>query len=149
MWRIYDWKETSISSCPCYIEADKVEQAKAIFDKNTDIQSFVNEMNERHVIGKRIWYEPQEKAIYITKMHACDCGRGCPSSQTIIRQRCHCGYVNHLDRNIPISYCKCAATFFRPMFVPMFGENVRIEPVETVLAGGEDCVFRIMVDEEI
>ena len=56
--------------------------------------------------------------------------------------------MNHLNKNIPILYCKCAATFFRPMFVPLFGENIRIEPIKTVLSGAEDCIFRITLDEE-
>ena len=141
-----DWNKIYIKACPCHIENDRIEKAKIIFNQSSDIQSFINEMNNNRVIGKRIWYEPQEKSVYIKKMNACDCSGGCPSNKTIIGQKCHCVYVNHLNKSIPLSYCKCAATFFKPIFTPLFGENILIEPVRTVLSGAEECIFMIKLD---
>jgi len=138
-----DWDKVYKEACPCRIEDDRIEKAKKIFSQSLDMQSFIDKMNDQHIIGKRIWYEPREKAVYIEKMYACDCGGGCCSNDTMIGQRCHCEYVNHLNKPIPLSYCKCAAAFFEPMFIPLFGESIVIEPVKTVLSGAEQCVIKI------
>jgi hypothetical protein len=61
----------------------------------------------------------------------------------MIGQRCHCEYVNHLTQYVPISYCKCSVLWFEPMFVPIFGDKIQIEPVKTVISGTDECVFRI------
>ena len=139
----YDWKIVHKKACPCKIEGDRIQKAKQLFEESNDIQSFISRMEEEKVIGRNISFSANENAIYITKIYACDCGGGCHSNNTIIGQRCHCEYVNHLEKNISISYCKCSAVFFEPMFIPLFGENIEIKAVQTVLSGAEDCVFKI------
>jgi len=37
----------------------------------------------------------------------------------------------------------CSACFYEPLFVPLFGDKIQIEPVQTVLVGADECVFRI------
>lgn len=138
-----DWNSIYKKACPCFIEAAKIEKAKAIYDSSDSIDHFIFQMNEEKVIGRNISFNPGENAIYITKMYACDCGGGCPLNNTVIGQRCHCEYVNHFASNLHISYCNCAAAFFEPMFVSLFGEKISIEPVKTVLSGAEECVFRV------
>jgi len=138
-----DWKNVHKKACPCKIEDNKIQKAKQLFEKSSSIKDFILEMEKQRVIGRNISYNPDDNAIYITKMYACDCDGGYPSSNTVIGQRCHCEYVNHLDKSIPISYCKCAATFFEPMFTPLFGENIEISAIQTVLSGGESCIFKI------
>lgn len=138
-----DWSSIHRKACPCRVKNEKVEKAKQIFNETNGIENFVAEMKKQGIVGRDIRYEPKENAIYITKMYACDTGTGCPSNNTLIGQRCHCEYVNHLETNIPIEYCKCSAYFFEPMFFPLFGDKIQIEAVETVLAGNEECVFRI------
>lgn len=141
-----DWDRIYKKACPCHIEDDRIKKAKMIFSQSSNIQNFVNEMNNHHIIGKRTWYEPQEKTIYIEKMHASDCGGGCSSNNTIMGQRCHCQYINHLSKPVPLSYCKCAAIFFEPMFVPLFGQNITIEPVKAVMSGADECIIKITFD---
>ena len=138
-----DWNKVYKEACPCYMADEKIVKAKQIFNNTNDVEEFVSEMKKQDVIGKDIKYESQENAIYITKKYACDNGLGCPSNDTLIGQRCHCEYVNHLTQYVPISYCKCSAIWFEPMFFPIFGEKIIIEPVKTVLSGAEECIFRI------
>ncbi|MDR0325333.1 MAG: GNAT family N-acetyltransferase [Oscillospiraceae bacterium] len=130
-------------SCPCRIEKDKIEKAQRIFHETNGVEEFVEKMSEQGIIGRKIWYEPQENAIYIVKMYACDCGGGCPANHTLIGQRCHCVYVNHLSVGVPISYCKCAAHFYEPMFFPLFGEKIQIDAIQTVLSGADECICKI------
>jgi predicted GNAT family acetyltransferase len=138
-----DWNNIYKEGCPCYMEIEKIEKAKQIFNETNDVKGFVSEMKKQDVIGKDISYEPQENAIYITKRYACDCGGGNSSNNTMIGQRCHCEYVNYLTQYVPISYCKCSALWFEPMFVPIFGDKIKIEPVKTVISGADECVFRV------
>lgn len=138
-----DWGKIFKNSCPYRIERDKVLQAKSIYQASTDINDFIDQMQKQGVIGRKIWYNQDENAIYITKMFAIDCDSGCPDNHTLIGQRCHCPFFHQKNETIPITYCTCAAEFFRPMFEPLFGEKIIIEPVETVLSGGEKCSFVI------
>lgn len=132
--------------CPCEIKDHSVKQAAAIFETSSDIASFVGEMEKQRIIGKKIWYDEKEYTIYITKIFACDSGGGCIENDNLIGKRCHCDYYNRSTEYYPKHYCKCAAEFYRPMFSPLFGENVLIEPIETVLSGDEQCTFAIRLD---
>ena len=138
-----DWESIHKKSCPCRIESQKIKQAEQIFHDTNSVEDFVSEMSRQGVIGRKIRYEPRENAIFITKMYACDCGGGCSSNNTLIGQRCHCEYINHLNEYVPISYCKGAAYFYEPMFFSIFGENIQIEAVQTVLSGAAECIFKI------
>ena len=132
-------------ACPCKIGEDAVSQAISIYKASTDILSFVNEMEKRRVIGRRIWYDADENTIFISKKYACESGGGCPENQTLIGERCHCGHYNRSTAYQPKYYCKCGAEFYRPMFAPIFGDDVLIEPYKTVLSGDDECVLAIRV----
>lgn len=134
-------------ACPCEIGADVVRRAIDIYRASDNIASFVREMENKRVIGKRIWYDDKEHMIFIAKMYACECGGGCPENKTLIGERCHCGHYNHSTEVRPKYYCKCGAEFYRPVFAPIFGEDVSIEPYKTVLSGDDECVLVIRVDE--
>jgi len=88
-----------------------------------------------------------ENTVFITKMYACDSGGGCPENTTLIGKRCHCPHYNHSKSLFPKHYCKCGAEFYRPMFAPLFGANVLIEPYKTVLSGDDECVLAVRVDK--
>jgi hypothetical protein len=104
-------------------------------------------MERRRVIGKCIWYDGKENTIFITKKYACDCGGGCLENKTLIGARCHCAHYNHSKETKSKHYCKCGAEFYRPMFAPIFGEDVLIEPYKTVLSGDDECVLAIRIDK--
>lgn len=129
--------------CPCSIDSSTIKQATALFRSSPDVRSFVEAMSRSRLIGQRIWYDEAAHTIYITKIFACDSGGGCPENDSLIGQRCHCDYYNRSAECYPKHYCQCSAEFYRPMFAPFFGEDVVIEPVETVLSGDEQCTFAI------
>lgn len=134
--------------CPCSIGENSVRQAVEIFIMLPDVASFVKEMNKRCIIGKRISYDEKEHTIFVTKIFACDSGGGCSENDNLIGKRCHCDYYNKSKEFYPKYYCKCSAEFYRPMFAPLFGDNVLIEPFETVLSGDEQCTFAIRLGKE-
>ena len=133
--------------CPCIIGGEAVKKAISIYHESTDIVLFAKEMERQHVIGKRIWYDKKENTIFITKMYACDSGGGCSENKTLIGERCHCLHYNHSKNFYPKHYCKCGTEFYRPMFVPIFGEDVLIEPHKTVLSGDNECILAIRLNK--
>lgn len=140
---IFDSNSVYKKSCPCFIGSESIEKAKLIYEAADNIELFVDEMYRQNVIGKKIWFEQGNNLIYITKNYAFDNGAGSAKNHSLISQRCHCAYVNDTKEYIAISYCICGAEFFRPMFEPLFGKQITIEPIETVLSGGGQCTFVI------
>ena len=132
--------------CPCKIGEEAVRQAINIYKMTNDVSSFVSEMERQRIIGRYIWYDENENPIFVTKVYACDSGGGCPENKSIIGERCHCPHYNHSKEYYPKHYCKCGAEFYRPMFAPIFGDDVLIEPYKTVLAGDEECILAIRID---
>jgi len=132
--------------CPCNIGEEAIQKAYEIYKTSSTVADFTNEMERQRVIGKRIWYKEKENTIFITKMYACDSGGGCPDNKTVIGERCHCEHYNYSKEYYPTHYCKCGAEFYRPMFAPIFGDNVLIEPYNTVLAGDDECILAIRID---
>ena len=133
--------------CPCKIGAESVEKAFELYNESKNISIFVNEMEKQRVIGKQISYSKEENTIFITKMYASECGGGCSENKCLIGERCHCDHYNYSKEIKPKYYCKCGADFYRPMFAPIFGDNVLIEPYKTVLSGDDECILAVRIDK--
>lgn len=129
--------------CPCKISEDVVRQSIEIFQASADAEAYTSELERRRIIGKRIWFDKEENTIYITKVYASTCGEGHAGNTTLIGERCHCSHYNHASGQYPTYYCKCGAEFYRPMFAPLFGDDILLEPYKTVLSGDEECVIAV------
>ena len=134
-------------TCPCQIENEAVRKTKEIFNKSSCLTDFVAEMQNQQIIGRLISYDKETNTIFIHKRYACECGGGHPQNKTRIGERCHCGHYNHSTAYCPKYYCKCGAEFFLPVFAPLFGEDILIEPYKTVLSGDDDCIIAIRINE--
>jgi len=137
-----DYSQVYKKTC-CRVESKTINKAKEIFSNSDDVESFILEMQKQSIIGRKIWYEAENNEIFITKKYADECGGGCKENKSLIGQRCHCGYMNNSEVVISMDYCKCSAEFYRPIFEPILGEKLVIEPIETVLSGGKECTFVI------
>jgi hypothetical protein len=134
--------------CPCKIGSESIQKTFNLFTELKNISTFVNEMENQRIIGKRIWYDKEENTIFIKKMYASESGGGCPKNNNMIGERCHCDHYNSSKEFKPKYYCKCGAEFYRPMFAPLFGDNVLIEPYKTVLSGDDECIIAIRIDKK-
>jgi len=134
-------------TCPCKIEDAVIQQTISIHKRSDRLSAFIEKIEKMRTIGKSICYAENEHVIYITKRYACECGGGCPKNKTLIGKRCHCDYYNHTSIIRPIYYCKCGAEFYRPLFAPIFGHKVLIEPYSTVLSGGNECIIAVRTDK--
>jgi len=145
---VYDNHPYTIhKTCPCTIGEDAVLAALILYKASTDVATFVKKMEHQRVIGKRIWYDAEVRTIFITKRYAGESGGGCPANKTLIGERCHCDHYNQATEFHPKHYCKCGAEFYRPMFAPLFGERVLIDPFKTVLSGDDECTLAIRIDQ--
>jgi hypothetical protein len=134
--------------CPCKIGSESVKKALGIYNEVKDITLFAEEMERQRVIGKHIWYDKEENTIFITKIYASESGGGCSENKSLIGERCHCEHYNHSKEYKPKYYCKCGAEFYRPMFAPLFGNDVLIEPYKTVLSGDDECILAVRIDKK-
>ncbi len=105
-------------------------------------------MDNQRVIGRLISFDEKLNAIFIHKQYANLSGGGCRENKTLIGERCHCDHYNHSTKFYPKYYCKCGAEFYRPMFAPLFGDDVLIEPYKTVLSGDDECVIAVWVNRK-
>ncbi len=62
--------------------------------------------------------------------------------------RCLCGMPKAV-RNMPESYCECSAGWFDNLFSYATERDVTVEVENSILAGGEKCVFRITLGKLI
>ncbi|MBB6482004.1 DUF6144 family protein [Spirochaeta isovalerica] len=65
---------------------------------------------------------------------------------------CHCPMARevllHEGETIPGKWCNCTAGFVQQRFNAIFGETVKVDLLESVLAGDERCRFAINVPEK-
>lgn len=139
---------TMHKNCPCQMGTEAITKAKELFQKSSSTASFIQEMEKHRVIGKRITYDEQLNAIYIHKKPAIESGGGCPENKNLIGTCCHCDHYNHTTEYYPKYYCACGAEFYRPMFAPLFGSNIQIEPYKTVLSGDSECIITVKTPEK-
>lgn len=136
------------NSCPCQIGEEAVKRAKELYEDSSCTAEFVTEMEKQRVIGRLISFDKMQNAILIHKQYACKSGGGCSENKTLIGERCHCDHYNHSNEYFPKYYCKCGAEFYRPMFAPLFGDDVLLEAYKTVLSGDDECIIAVRLDEK-
>ena len=91
----------------------------------------------------KVGYDEIKKSVYITKLYPHECGIEVNNASSIKEKRCHCDLINASNDLLPVEYCYCAAKFYYPLFSSVFGSKIEIEPLETVLNGGNKCTFKI------
>jgi len=134
--------------CPCVMDEKTVTLAKAIYDSLPEKTpaAFALELDRQGISCKKIWYDEKENSIFIKKKYGKECGEYNENNKTKFGERCYCSHYNGITEGVyPLSCCKCGAEFYRPMFAPIYGEDVLIEPCETVLAGNETCVLAVRI----
>lgn len=134
--------------CPCKMDDNTVRRTMEVYNSLTDKspENFAQELEKQKVIGKTVTYDKEQNTIFMEKKYGSECGEYNVSNKTKIGQRCYCSHYNGAtEGNFPLSCCKCGAEFYRPMFAQIYGEDVLIEPYQTVLSGGESCILAVRI----
>lgn len=136
---------TIYGKCPCMTGDVVVQLVMALYRAAPDLPAFAAALDREGVVGRRVWYAPEEGILYISKHSAAECGMACPSGEGAegVGRLCHCDYYSQAGEALPRSVCQCGAEFYRPIFAPIFGEHVRIDIAETVLAGDRQCTLAV------
>ncbi len=63
--------------------------------------------------------------------------------------KCYCGNVSQARWKISGEYCNCSRGWFLELFEKSLGVPVRVEFLQTILQGAENCQFRITLEKEV
>lgn len=144
---------------PCNINAhpDFISRVKEIYEKSNNIEEFVNEIN-----SQGFWnFKLENNILFTTKPFACgkgeptgggncgDCTKCNDSYKSTISNKCHCWQAKLISKPVSKLYCFCGAGFYKPLFDDLWQTDTRIEPINTVIAGSNKCVFAIYIPEKI
>jgi len=139
MYDNHPYNKTGV--CPCgdvsqYIDISKIVYA---YENAACINSFIEELNK--ISDEKIWFDEEQSTIFMLKNFG-----GNPESDNLIGQACHCRHYNKSVKFYPKHYCKCCAEFCRPMFEPIFGNNIELFMAKTVLSGDNQCVTAVKIN---
>jgi len=119
---------------------------KKLYDKSKTLDEFVKLFNEWQNSlwgGQEDVTELRGNVLYMTKRPMDDsyygkCGRGC-----------HCELAKHTDKYISDIFCYCCTVGHtgKP-FKAAFGENIKLEFIDSLIIGGKGCTMAIHLPEK-
>jgi predicted hydrocarbon binding protein len=63
----------------------------------------------------------------------------------IVYPKCFCHLVSDGPARLPDSYCLCSQGWLKEMFETVTGKAVRVELLESVKRGGDQCSFKVQL----
>lgn len=139
-------KELLTTNCPCniYEEPDFISRVKDFYNKSNSIEDFINRMHSEGFWNLVL----KDNIIYTTKPFVCDCGYKHPF-EGAYSTKCHCGLSARVKKPVSKVFCYCGSGFYKPLFDELWQADTVIEPVDTVIAGDDKCVFAIHVPDKL
>ena len=134
-------------NCPCGGNAIKDGKIiKELYDKSKTLDEFVDLFAKwQHEIwkGREDITELRGNVLYMTKKpvnssKAGKCGKGC-----------HCGLAKHAENYISDIFCYCCTIGHtgKP-FKAAFGDNIKLEFIDSLIIGGKGCTMAIYLPEK-
>jgi predicted hydrocarbon binding protein len=107
-----------VSHC---INEHRIKTARALFAESKNLKDFIGKLS-KHGGGKLTLEGNSIKAVY---------------------DRCYCGSVSKTREKIPLIFCYCGAGWYKRLFEEVLGSPVRVEVVQSIANGADQCVLRI------
>lgn len=104
------------------LSANAVKIAKRLYAKSNNIEEFLNRLNEADIGGKNL-HISGDKIIAVYK-------------------KCYCNIPKKVE-NLNNHYCECSAGWYMRLFSEVFGKNVHVEIIDTIVNGASECTFEI------
>jgi len=131
-----------VKHCPCGGDASKDgEIIKGFYDKSKSLEEFVSLLDEwqhKRWKGREDTTELRGNVLYMTKKpvkssKAGKCGKGC-----------HCVLARHTDNYVSDIFCYCCTIGHtgKP-FQVAFGEDIKLEFIDSLIIGGKGCTMAI------
>jgi predicted hydrocarbon binding protein len=105
-----------------------IQKAKQLHKESSDISDFLMRMNEHHIGGSHLTYEN--------------------GVVQVVYKKCYCGTVSHTDEPISLTYCNCSKGWVKELFQRIYGRSVRVEIVDTIMHGADQCTFKVFVKDK-
>jgi hypothetical protein len=126
---------------PCiWKEGERVEIIRKSYEESQSFEEFASLLGERSV-GDRV--EFNDNVLYliknpVDKKDIGSCGKGC-----------HCALACHTEEYISDIFCHCCTVGFcgRP-FRKVFGDDIRVEFIESFITNGNPCKTAIYVPKK-
>ncbi|MBN2364479.1 hypothetical protein JXL83_10160 [candidate division WOR-3 bacterium] len=107
------------------IEDSLLQTAKQIYEKNTSMESFLDELNTNDIGGGHLTLNGT--VIDVTY------------------DKCYCGSVKHTKRKFPLIYCYCSTGWFKKLFEEILQKKVKVELIQTIINGADCCRLKIHI----
>jgi effector-binding domain-containing protein len=140
-----------VSHCAHVFPQERIDHLRAIYESGT-VDDVLREM-----YTDDFWYEKPVRrgnVIYMRKNPYNPEGYQNGTTPTERRKAyCHCPFVHpYLDEfpaRLAPTFCYCGAGWYRRLWEGILGQPVRIEHVETLLRGNEQCTLTITLPLEL
>lgn len=99
-----------------------IKTTKLFYMESDNIEEFLKRLNENHIGGGYL-HTKDNKII-------------------ALYDRCYCGIPKSAE-NISSIYCECSAGWFEKLFSSVFGKEVDVKGIDTILNGADKCTFEI------
>jgi Family of unknown function (DUF6144) len=100
-----------------------LEKARSLYNKASDIDEFIDKLNEAHIGGGKL---RRENNI----IHAS-------------YEQCYCGSVSKSRTPISTVYCQCSCGWYKQLFESTLAKPVKVELVDSIIHGADKCQFII------
>ncbi len=102
-----------------------IKQAQALYIScGGDMNLLLDKLNERNIGGGHLYLDDHRiMASY---------------------DRCYCG-IARAAQDMPVVYCECSAGWYERLFSSVFEREVRVNILQTILAGQDKCAFEILL----
>jgi hypothetical protein len=129
----------------------ELARLKALYEKNGDVDEIIREMDkDRSFNGASMFpkFERKGNVLYDTKKPCQpDKFAGAKSGYEKQLYYCYCPFAKATKEKFPSVYCNCGAGFCKFIWEEIVEGDVKIEVIESVLNGDEQCTFAIYLPE--
>ena len=135
-------QQMMVKHCPCG-RGDVVngKAMKEFYDKSKMLEGFVDSFYKwlhKKYNGDVDKMELRGNVLYMIKplkinKNAGNCGKGC-----------HCSLAKYTDKNVSDIFCYCCTIGHTGrMFKAVFGNDIKMEFIESIICGGKECIMAI------
>jgi effector-binding domain-containing protein len=140
-----------VSHCAHVFPQERIDHLRAIYQRGV-FDDILREM-----YADDFWYEKPARRGNVLQVHKNPCNpEGYEKAVTPAERRkayCHCSFVHPYLDEIPSklspTFCFCGAGWYTRLWEGILGQPVRVEHVETLLKGNDQCTLTITLPLEL
>lgn len=135
-----------LSCCAHVFPEERIALLRSLFERSGDIDDLLQEMYQ-----DPDWYEDPVRTRNVLHMRKVPYDpQGYELATTPVERRrayCHCAFVRPYLDEVPSrlspTFCWCGSGWYRRLWEGILGQPVKIEHVETLLKGNDQCTLTI------